>query len=38
MKENILQTVVDISLAFRGENKDEHDFMENLKMLLDRKT
>ena len=38
MKENILQTAVDISLAFRGENKDEHAFMENLKMLLDRKT
>ena len=38
MKENILQTAVDISLAFRGENKDEHAFMENLKMLLDRKS
>ena len=37
MKENILQTAVDISIAFRGENKDEHALMENLKKLLDKK-
>lgn len=34
MRENILQTAVDISLAFRGENKNEHAFIENLKKLL----
>ena len=37
MKENILQTAVDISLAFRGENKEEHTLMENLKKLLLKK-
>lgn len=37
MKNNILQTAVDISLAFRGENKDEHALMENLKKLLSKK-
>ena len=38
MKENILQTAVDISLAFRGENKEELALMENLKKLLSKKT
>ncbi|MDB5247855.1 MAG: hypothetical protein JWQ40_2249 [Segetibacter sp.] len=37
MKENILQTAVDISLAFGGENKNERAFVENLKKLLDKK-
>jgi hypothetical protein len=37
MRENILQTAVDISLAFRGENKNEHAFVENLKKLLYKK-
>ena len=37
MKENILQTAVEISIAFRGENKEEHAFMENLKKLLYKK-
>lgn len=34
LKENILQTAVDISVAFRGKNKDEHAVMKNLKSLL----
>lgn len=34
LRENILQTAVDISLAFRGENKSEHAFIEKLKKLL----
>lgn len=36
MKINILQTAIDIALAFKGENKEEHAFIENLKKLLDK--
>ena len=38
MKQNILQTAVDISIAFRGENKEEHIFMESFKKLLNKKS
>ena len=38
MKQNILQTAVDISIAFRGENKVEHIFMESFKKLLNKKS
>ena len=34
MRTNILQTAIDISLAFKGENKMEHVFIENLKKML----
>ncbi|MDB5190611.1 MAG: hypothetical protein JWQ96_174 [Segetibacter sp.] len=37
MRENILQTAVDVSLAFRGENKSEQVFIESLKKLLYKK-
>jgi hypothetical protein len=38
MKENMLQTAVDISLAFKGKIKMSVLLWKNLKMLLDRKT
>ncbi len=38
IQENILQTTVDISLSFRGKNKEEDAFIKNLKKLLDKKT
>ena len=36
MKENMLQTTVDISLAYGGENREEHIFITNLTALLSK--